>query len=419
MPLIERAGRSFLQRDFRWMFSGTLASTGMQWLQQTALGWLVYDHTGSGTLVGVVLGVRAISILLLSPVSGMVADRYDRRRSLALTQVFIALPAFLIALSIALGSVATWQLVLFVFASGATATFDRTLRNSVVYDILPREDLSNGLALINMAFSLSRAIAPPIAGALIALTGAAWCFAIQGLLAVGVIFSVLQVRRRPASVRPRRASAFGEMKAGLRYGFAHPVVRLMLLMNVLAGCLLIPTFGALLPIFAADIYRVGPEGLGWMLGAVGLGSIVGSALAAAHSRFDRVGLLQCASLLAFAASLIGFALGPGVAGAMLLLAIAGCAELLLITSTATAMQLSAAEGMRGRVTSLLTLFPACIASGIFLAGVSSDLVGAPATSIGFSSLAACVVLLSWYRSAALRDLRLSGLLAGQAPKSTA
>ena len=419
MPLIERAGRAFLQRDFRWMFSGTLASTGMQWLQQTALGWLVYDLTGSGTLVGVVIGVRAISILLLAPVSGMVADRYERRRALALTQVFIALPAFLIAASIALGSVATWQLMLFVFASGATATFDRTLRNSLVYDTLPREDLANGLALINMAFSLSRAIAPPIAGVLIALTGAAWCFAIQGMLAIGVVFSVLQVHRGPAAPRAKRTSAFGEMKAGLHYAFSQPVVRLMMLMNAVTGGLLIPTFGALLPIFAADIYKVGPEGLGLMMGAIGLGAIVGSALSATHSRFDRVGLLQTCSMLAFALSLVGFALGPGMPGAMLLLAIAGCAELLLITSTATAMQLFAPEEMRGRVTSLLPIFPAFIAAGIFLAGICSDLIGAPATSIVFSLLAACIVLVAWHRSSALRNLRLSGLVSGRSPAPAA
>lgn len=415
MSLLTHATGCFRHRDFRWMFGGTFLSTALQWLQQTTLGWLVYDITGSGTLVGVVLGVRAIPILLLSPFSGVVADRYDRRYALTLTQVFIALPAFLIAAALALGAIATWQLFLFMLASGATATFDRTLRNAVLFDILPREEVASGLALMNIAFSVTRAFGPALAGLLIALAGASWNFAIQGLLAVGVMLSLTRLSHKPAAMRAQRSSAWMEMKAGLRYGVTDPVVRVMLLLNFLTGFLLIPTFAALLPIFAADIFQVGPQGLGLMLGAVGVGSILGSALATFLSRFDRAGMLQTLCVLAFALSIIGFAVSPGMSSALILLAIGGCAELLLLTSIATAMQLSAPEAMRGRVTALVSLFPAFISSGMFLAGWSADLVGAPATTILLALTAAAVSAFAWQRSSVLRDLRLSRLIAGRLP----
>lgn len=418
MPLIERAGRSFLQRDFRWMFSGALLSTGMQWLQSTALGWLTYHLTGSGTLVGLVLGARAIPIMLISPLSGVAADRYDRRRALALTQIFVALPAFFVSAALVLNAVAVWQLFLFTILSGITSTFDRTLRNSLVFDILPREDLSNGLALINVAFSLSRSFGPPIAGALIAYTGPAWCFAIQGLLALGVTASVLCVRPRPhRSTSLQRASAWSEMKSGLAFALRHPVIRMMLMMNALTGGLLIATFAALLPIFAADIYQVGAQGLGIMMGAAGLGSIVGSAIAASNTRVDRIGLMQTIAMVLFAASLIAFAFVPPMPVALFFLASAGAAELVLIVSASTVTQLSAPEAMRGRVTALLPLFSAFISLGSFLAGICSDLIGPSSTSMLFSGMAAAIVLTAWLCSPALRTLRLSRLVAGRASGS--
>ncbi len=403
--------RAFRQRDFRWMFSGALLSTGMQWLQGTALGWLTYHLTGSGTLVGLVIGVRAVPIVLLSPLSGVVADRYDRRRTLALTQVFVALPAFFVSAALVLEAVATWQLFVFMIASGITATFDRTLRNSLVFDILPREDLANGLAYTNMAFSVSRAFGPPVAGALIALTGPAWCFAIQGLLALGVTASVLCVQPRATRPKPaQRNSAWSEMKTGLGFALHHPVIRMMLMLNALTGTLLIATFSALLPIFAADIFRVGAVGLGIMMGSAGLGSVAGSVIAASNHRVDRIGLMQTAAMVVFSAALIGFACVPPFPLALLMLGIAGAAEIVLITSISTITQLSAPEAMRGRITALLPLFPAFISVGSFLAGICSDFLGPSVTSVLFSASAAVIVLTAWVRSPALRELRLSTLV---------
>lgn len=394
------------------MCGGTFLSTAVQWLQQTTLGWLVYELTGSGAMLGVVLGVRAIPLVLLAPYSGIVAERYDRRRVLMLTQLSFALPAFLIALSLAAGTVATWQLIVFTVLSGITTAFDRTLRNALVFDVLPRTQVANGIALVNVAFGATRAIGPAVAGALIALAGPTWNFVIQGLLSLAVVASLTQLSHRPAAATAHRP-AWVEMQAGLRYGATDPVVRTMLLLSLLATFLLIPSFSALMPMFAADVFRVGPQGLGALLAAVGLGSLLGSALAAYLSRFDRAGALQALALMVFALSIVGFAYSPGMTGALLLLVIGGSAEMLLLTSTATAMQLSAPEDMRGRVASLVSLFPAFISMGMLAAGWAADLLGAPATAVLFALIAIGIGALSWQRSQVLRGLRLSRLVAGR------
>lgn len=408
--MLGHVARPLRQRDFRWMFGGTLLSTALQWVQSATLGWLIYDISGSGAVIGLVLGVRVLPVLLLSPLAGLVADRYERLASLSITQLFLAVPSFLIALSIALDAIAIWQLVLYTLVTGGAATFDRTLRNAVVFDIVPREDMASGAALMNVAFSVSRAIGPVIAGGLIAYAGAAWCFAVLGGLALAVILSLRGLQARPALKRAQRGSAWQEMKDGLRYGLSDPIARLMLLLMGVTGMFLIPVFGVLVPIFAADVFRVGPQGLGLMLGAVGVGAVLGSLLAALLSRYDRLGRVQSLSVLAFAVSLILFAFSPGVGTALVPLAVGGACEMMILTSTATAMQLAAPEPMRGRVAALIAMFPVSISSGMLLAGWFSDLMRAPWAALLLAALALVILAAAWQRSRVLRELRLSRLI---------
>ena len=152
-----------------------------------------------------------------------------------------------------------------------------------------------------------------------------------------------------------------------------------------------------------------------MLSAVGAGGIVGCVIAAWAARIDRVGLVQMMSLGAFAAALGGFALSPSVPVALFFLAIAGAAEMVHAASHVTTLQMCAPEHLRGRVASLLPVFPAFIAVGSFIAGASADFFGAPVVVLVSAVLGALVALLAWRQSAALRDLRLSRLVGGETP----
>ncbi|MDP1718714.1 MAG: MFS transporter, partial [Burkholderiales bacterium] len=295
-------------RDFRWLWAGTLCSTGSQWIQQATLGWVVYDLTGSGALLGAVLGIRAIPMLLLSPVSGLVADRLDRRRALAASQIMMFAISVSLALGLAFDRIEIWHLFAFTLLSGAGMTFDRTLRSTLLLDVVPRAEIANAFALNTIAFSVMRTLGPAIAGFLIAWIGPAWNFGMQGLLFLGVAMSAFMIHAPHTAPRaPARNSAWVDMKAGLRFAVTDPVARLMVLMGLIPPLLLIPSFSALMPVFAVDVFLTGPEGLGMLLSAVGVGGIVGGVLAASVSRYDRVGLVQILALLAFALSLIGFA----------------------------------------------------------------------------------------------------------------
>ena len=167
---------------FRRLWIGTFCSTAGQWVQSATLGWVVYDLTQSSALLGAVLSMRAIPMLLLAPVSGVVAERYDRRCALALSQLVVVFISFAIALGLALHRLQVWHLFAFTLLAGVGMVFDRTMRNTLVFGTVPRADVANAVALNSIAFSLMRTAGPAAAGFLIAWVGAAWNFTLQGLL---------------------------------------------------------------------------------------------------------------------------------------------------------------------------------------------------------------------------------------------
>ena len=397
--------------DFRHLWIGTFCSTGGQWVQSATLGWVVYDITKSSALLGAVLSMRAIPMLLLAPVSGLVADRFDRRRALAISQLVVVAVSFAIAAGLALDRLQIWHLFAFTLLAGVGMVFDRTLRNTLVFGTVPRTDVANALALNSIAFSLMRTAGPAAAGFLIAWLGAAWNFALQGLLYLGV--AALAITLNTPHEEARRApntSARADMLEGLRYAVTDPVARVMLLIGMVPAFLLIPSFSALMPVFAVHVFHTGPEGLGLLLSSVGAGGVLGGTASVWTARIDRIGLTQLVAVITFACALIGFALSTHMTMAMTFLFIAGIAEMINMSSNHTALQMSAPQAMRGRVASLLPMFPAMMALGGLSTGLSADWFGAPHAVVLLSVLGMVVAATAWLGSEALRGLRLSTLV---------
>lgn len=400
-------------RDFRWLWAGTFFTTGAQWIQQATLGWVVYVLTGSGALLGAVLGVRAIPMLLLAPLTGVIADRMDRRHALAASQMLLFAISALLAVLLAFDLVRVWHLFVFSLLSGVGAVFDRTLRSALVFTSVPRAEAAHAVALNSIAFSVMRAVGPGIAGLLIAAVGAALNFGIQALLYLGVTASALMVSAaRPAAPAKARGTAWQDMREGMRFAMTDPVARMMLVLGLVPPLLLIPSFSALMPLFTVDVFHGGPEELGLLLSAVGVGGVLGGIAAAWMTRYDRVARVQTLALLAFAGSLVGFALSPGIAVAVAFLIAAGMAEMVHHTVHVTTLQMCAPEHMRGRVASLLPVFPAFISIGALTSGAAADLMGAPNVVMLLATMAAGITGAAWLRSKMFRELKLSGLIAG-------
>ena len=369
------------------------------------MGWVVYEITGSGALLGAVMGVRAIPLMLLAPLSGVAADRFDRRRLLQASQLLAATVSFAIGVALALGMVSTWMLFAFTLLMGAANVMDRPARFSTVFDLVPRDVAMKAVALNTIGFSMMRIIGPAIAGYLIAWFGAAGSVLIQGVLYGSAALLVLAVAFPPPRT-PSGRSAMADMLEGLRFAARDPRMRILITIGGLPYLLLVPVWGTLFPIYAKDEFRAGPEGLGMLLTAVGLGGTLGGFIANALVRAERQALIQSGWILLMALSIVGLAASPSIAVAMAFGFIGGAAEMAHTASNMATLQMCAPEAMRGRIASLTMMYPAMISTGAFLAGPLSDLlsVRGASTTLALVSIAAVGVL--YFVSPQLREMRI-------------
>jgi MFS family permease len=369
------------------------------------MGWVVYEITGSGALLGAVMGARAIPMLLLTPLSGVAADRYDRRRLLQGSQVLAAAVSLSFGSALALGIVDTWMLFVFTALMGASNVMDRPARLTSAFEAVPREMAVKAVALNTMGFSMMRILGPAIAGYLIAWFGAAGSFFIQGVLYSASALLVLMVRfprRAPQSGRSARA----DMVEGFRYAWSNPALRALVALGALPYFLIVPVWGTLFPIYAKDVFQAGPQGLGILLTAVGTGGTLGGVIANMLATSPRQGRIQAIWIAVMAAAVTGVAASPSLAIAVPFAVLGGAAEMAHTASNMAMLQMSAPPEMRGRISSLTMLYPVMISSGAFVAGPLSDALGVRGASFALAATAAVSIAVLWTTSRHIRELRL-------------
>ena len=366
---------------------------------------MVYEITGSGALRGAVMGARARPMFLLTPLSGVAVERYDRRRLMQGSQALAAAVSLSFGAALALGMVSPWMLFVFTMLMGASNVLDRPARLTTAFELVAREDAVKAVALNTMGFSVMRILGPAIAGYLIGWLGAAGSFLIQGLLygasALMVLMVVFPPRRR---LHPGR-SALAEMHEGLRFAAADPRMRLLIILGALPYFLLAPVWGTLFPIYAKDIFRAGPEGLGALLTAVGIGGTLGGIAANMLARAERQTLLQAGWIVVMAAAILGIAASSSFKVALAFCVLGGVAEMAHTASNMAMLQMTAPEEMRGRISSLTMLYPAMISVGAFVAGPLSDLLGVRGSSVVVAATAIGAVVALYFFSPHLKDMR--------------
>ncbi len=392
---------------FRWLWASSLCAYMSMWIQGASISWLVYELTGSATLVGAVAGVRIIPLLGLAPLSGVAADRYDRRKLLQGSQWFAACTVLAFGMALALDWVGIWMLFAFSLLTSMANVIDRPARHSTVFELVPREIAPQAVTLNIIGNSSMRILGPAIAGFLIAGVGIAGNFFIQGLLYLAsgllVLWVAFPTRKAPA----RRESAWKDMKQGLRYAATDPTTRLLMSIAGIQYFLLVPIFNTLFPVYAKDVFGVGPQGLGLMFTLVGAGGVLGGLVAGMLMRLDRIGWIQTGAMLVFSAALACLALSPTYSLGLVACTVCGAAEMVVSTNNQTMMQMSAPAEMRGRVISLIQLNPALIAAGSFVSGPMGDWLGARGATALAAVVGTTAVLALVARSRRLRQLTLS------------
>jgi hypothetical protein len=362
-------------RDFRNLWLGSFSSYAGQWIQQATIAWLAYDMTGSKSLLGLIMGMRAIPMFLCAPIAGVAADRYDRRSLLLGSQLVSALTALIFGVVLAAGRAEVWHLFAFVLVSGAAAVFDRPLRLTIIFDLVPRDVAMQAVAINMIAFSVARITGPAVAGYLIGWVGAEGNLFVQAAAYAAAAASVYVIVIPPRERRISGMSAFAELAEGVRYAVTNRAARALLLIGITPFLLLVPVFGGLLPVYTKDVFHAGPEVLGMLLTSVGIGGVAGGWFASKFMHFPRQGVVQGCAVLVMCAGFLILAWAPGVAFACAALIVSGLAEMVLFTSNQATLQMVVTESMRGRMASLQQLYPGFVSIGIMIEGVLADWIG--------------------------------------------
>jgi MFS family permease len=391
-----RTFSAFQYRNYRLYFWGQLVSLIGTWMTSTAQGWLVYQLTGSKALLGIVAAAGTAPMLFFSTWGGWAADRFSKRSVLVCTQAAMMILAFVFAGLVWSGMIRPWEIVVLGLGGGVAMAFDMPARQSFVVEIASREDLMNAISLNSAMFNGARIIGPAIAGFLMAKVGIALCFFIDGVSFLAVLAGLLMMKLPPHVLGAARGGPLAQSLEGFRYVWNHVRVRTIFALFAIVG-IFGWSYSVLMPAFARDVLHLEEQGYGFLLGASGVGALIGAFTTATFGIGISPRKLAFGGVWLFSAMLLIFAFNRNLIIAMLCLAGSGFGMMLFFSTSNTTVQTIVPDEMRGRVMGIWALiFGGMIPFGSLEAGALAHFVGTSATlAIGafICALAALVTLL--------------------------
>ena len=382
--------RSLKYRNYRLFFSGQSISLIGTWMQRIAMPWLVYHMTGSALLLGVVGFAGQIPSFLLSPVAGVLTDRWSRYRVLLATQIISLIQAGLLAGLCLAGVIQIWEIVVLSVFLGCVNAFDVPARHSFVIDMVEKkEDLGNGIALNSLMFNGARLIGPSIAGVILATAGEGICFLLNAISYIFVIVSLLMMRLNLKESKRNETRILKELSEGLRYtfGFA-PIKHLLILLSI--SSLMGMSYSVLMPVFAKEILHGGSHTYGFLMGAAGFGALLGALFLASRESVLKLGRIVPASAILFGTGLIGLSFSRIFPISLILMIFIGLGMMMQAAASNTILQTITDDDKRGRVMSFYTMAIMGTAPfGSLMAGGLAKVIGTPGTI--FTGGLACII----------------------------
>jgi MFS family permease len=346
------------------------------WMRSVAIGWVVYELTGSHFSLGFTTFARFIPTVFLLLPAGLVADRAPRRTVLFASKGTLIVSGLTLAVLTATGAIQAWHIALVSVFLGIALSFDSPSSDALTVEMLEdRGDVANAVALSQMIGNIARVVGPAIGGIVLATLGAAWCFGLNAAGYLGTVVALLLIRL-PQRVRtPPRGSLRDQLVSGLRYVARSRLIRTIVILYSVSFLLGL-SYATLLPVYAADILQIGETGLGTLNTAVGAGALAGSLVAASMSRSRRKGMLLTIGSLLFPSALLVFAVSRSVALTVVALACIGFGSTARNSAGSAIIQTIVPSEMRGRVTSIVILGrTAAVPFGSLLAGALAQALG--------------------------------------------
>ncbi len=380
---------SLRHRNYLLLWIGTVVSHSGDWMDQIALNWLVLEISNSPLSLGLVNLCRAIPVLLLVPLGGVAADHWERRKILMVTQSTAMCLAFLLGALVTTGLVNVWEIYVIAALRGAVMSFNMPARQSIISDLVPKEDLQNAVALSSATNNLTRVLGPSLGGILIAMFGIDWLFYLNGLSFLAILYTLhLLPDVKTGDGERQKTGPWQELKEGLVYLRGN---RLLLYLVALA---VVPMFFGqpyitMLAVFARDVLRIGPVGLGLLTSTAGAGSILGALFVASRRRAPQIRFMLY-GIIFFGISLFLFSFSRGVVLSVLFIFLAGAGNVAYNSANNTLLQLNVPDSYRGRVLSLLFINRGLVPLGTAFTGLLAEKFGAP---VALGSMAAALIIL--------------------------
>jgi MFS family permease len=369
-------GRALRHRNYRLFFAGQGLSLIGTWLTRFAIGYETFELSHSAFQLGLVAFFSQAPTSLIAPLAGVLVDRWDRHRTLVITQVLALLQSAALAAFALTGTLTVWHLMALGVVQAVINAFDMPARQSFLRQMVDdRADLPNAIALNSSLVNGARLLGPAVAAVLVAMVGVGWCFAIDALSYLAVVASLVAMRVQPQPVRVRSGHVRDEMRDGLLYVRSMPLVRALLLM-LMAASVTGGAYSAMLPAVAVGTLHGGPHALGWLMGAGGAGALVGTLYLASQRSVLGFGEVVANCGLGLGAGLIALEGAPALWQEVLILFGVGMSLMMLWAATNTLVQTLVDDDKLGRVMSLLAM--------VFFAGapIGALIEGTLATAIG-------------------------------------
>ena len=372
--------RSLRYRNYRLFFSGQSVSLIGTWIQRITMPWLVYQMTGSTLLLGVVSFAGQIPTFLLSPVAGVLTDRWSRYRVLLTTQILSMIQAFLLAFLSLTGLIEVWHIVVLGIALGCINAFDVPSRQSFVFDMVEKKnDLGNAIALNSLMFNIARLIGPAVAGILLAVTSEGVCFLINAISYIFVIVSLLMMRVLIKEPEKKNRHILKDLREGINYSFGYsPIRHLLLLLGIVS--LTGMSYSVLMPVFATEVLKGDSHTYGFLMGATGFGALIGAMVLASRETVLKLGSIIPIAAGTFGAGLVFLSVSRSFLFSMVLMVFVGIGMMMQTASSNTVLQTITEDDKRGRVMSFYSMAVMGTAPfGSLLAGWLAKYIGTPGT----------------------------------------
>jgi MFS family permease len=350
---LKQTFRALRHRNFRLFISGQAISLIGTWMQNVAQAWLVYRLTHSELLLGTVWFCTQIPVFALGSIGGLASDRYSRWKIVILTQTLSLLQALGLALLTLSGRVQVWQVMAFAVMLGCINAFDMPARQSLIIHLTSKDDLLNAISLNSALFNSARVVGPAIAGLVVAAVGEGVCFLLNAISFVAVIACLVSMRMVPF-VRTGNDSPWSHLVDGFRFAYRHVEVRAILWMMASTTIAGMPAV-VLMPFFADDIFHKGSRGLGFLMGAMGVGAVIGTLVLAGRTKVSGLARVMATSAASSGLCFLIFAGSRWFYFSLLIMPLIGFSTMRQMASANTLIQSLIPDEYRGRIMALYAM----------------------------------------------------------------